>query len=62
MDLISIDVTDCPSLQPGDAVTLIGSSPAAASHTAEDMAREAGIISYAVLCGLGNRVARVYSD
>ncbi len=61
MDLTSIDITDCPSLQPGDAVTLIGSE-GEATYSAEDLAREAGIISYAVLCGIGNRVARVYRD
>ena len=33
-----------------------------ARYDAEDMAREAGIISYAVLCGIGHRVARVYLD
>jgi len=33
-----------------------------ARYDAEDMARDAGITSYAVLCGIGNRVVRVYAD
>ncbi|MBL0156260.1 MAG: alanine racemase [Bryobacterales bacterium] len=61
MDLITIDVTDGPQLQIGDAVTLLGRD-GEASYDANEMAAEAGIISYAVLCGLGNRVARVYVD
>ncbi len=61
MDLSSVDLTDAPEVQAGDAVTLIGKEDDA-RYDAEDMAREAGIISYAVLCGIGNRVARVYVE
>lgn len=61
MDLITLDVTECRSLRPGDPVTLIGTD-GDARYDAEDMAREAGIISYAVLCGIGHRVTRVYVD
>ncbi|MBI4893492.1 MAG: alanine racemase [Acidobacteria bacterium] len=61
MDLTSIDITDCQGLHPGAAVTLIGAE-GDASYSAEDMAREAGVISYSVLCGIGNRVARTYLD
>ena len=61
MDLITLDATDCHNLRPGDHVTLIGED-GDARYDAEDMAREAGIISYAVLCGIGHRVARVYVD
>lgn len=59
MDLITLDVTGCPNLWPGDPATLIGED-GDARYDAEDMAREAGIISYAVLCGIGHRVVRVY--
>lgn len=61
MDLITLDVTECPELRPGHAVTLIGED-GDARYDAEDMAREAGMISYAILCGIGHRVARVYLD
>lgn len=59
MDGITVDVTDCPPLARGDAVTLIGEE-AAARHGADDFAREAGVIPYVILCGIGNRVQRVY--
>lgn len=56
MDVTTIDVTDV-DVQPGDRVTLIGDE-----LDAQDMAREAGTISYAVLCGISARVRRVYID
>jgi alanine racemase len=59
MDVITVDATACPPLERGDAVTLIGNE-GPASHDAADFAREAGVIPYVILCGLGNRVARVY--
>ncbi len=59
MDVITVDVTDCPRLTRGDAVTLIGEE-GAARHDAADFAREAGVIPYVILCGIGNRVQRVY--
>lgn len=61
MDLITVDVSDCPEVATGDALTLIGRE-GGAHYDAEDMAVEAGVISYAVLCGIGNRVARVYTE
>jgi alanine racemase len=59
MDLTSIDVTECPQLQPGDAVTLLGRE-GGVSLDARQIARTAGTISYSVLCGIGQRVKRVY--
>jgi len=59
MDLTSIDVTDCPPLSSGDAVTLLGHE-GAVSLDAQQIARMAGTISYGVLCGIGQRVKRVY--
>lgn len=59
MDVITVDVTGCPPLRRGDAVTLIGQEDAA-SHDAADFAREAGVIPYVILCGIGNRVVRCY--
>lgn len=61
MDVISVDVTDCGPLASGDPVTLIGQE-AQTRHDAADFAREAGLIPYVVLCGLGNRVMRTYTD
>ena len=59
MDLTTIDLTGCPSIGPGDAVTLLGTE-GEVSINAQQMARTAGTISYDVLCGIRTRVARVY--
>jgi alanine racemase len=59
MDLTSIDVTDCPQLGPGDAVTLLGRE-GDVTLDAQTIAKTAGTISYSVLCGIGQRVKRVY--
>ncbi len=59
MDLTTIDVTDCLSVCPGDAVTLLGSE-GDVSMNAQQMARMAGTISYDILCGIRTRVRRVY--
>jgi len=59
MDLTTIDVTECPGLRPGDAVTLLGSE-AGVTLDAQQIARAAGTISYAILCGISARVKRVY--
>jgi alanine racemase len=61
MDLTTIDVTACPDLKAGEAVTLLGSE-GDASINAQQMAKWAGTISYAVLCGIHARVKRVYID
>jgi alanine racemase len=61
MDLTTIDVTHCPPLGPGDAVTLLGSE-GDISMDAQQMARLAGTISYSVLCGIHARVKRIYID
>jgi alanine racemase len=59
MDLTTIDVTQCPAIQVGDAVTLLGSE-GEASIDAQEIAKLAGTISYSVLCGIHARVKRVY--
>ncbi len=59
MDLTTIEVSSCPELQVGDAVTLLGSE-GDVSIDAQQMARLAGTISYSVLCGISARVKRVY--
>jgi alanine racemase len=59
MDVTTIDVTHCPQLRPGDAVTLLGQEGDVAID-AQQIARTAGTISYGVLCGISARVKRVY--
>ena len=59
MDVTTIDVTQCPQLRVGDAVTLMGTE-GEASIDAQQIARVAGTISYSVLCGISARVKRVY--
>jgi alanine racemase len=56
MDLIALDVTDSPNAQPGAEIELIG------RHAPlDEVARQAGTISYEVLTRIGARVARLYS-
>lgn len=59
MDLTTVDLTECPELGPGDAVTLIGEE-GGARQDAQQLARLAGTISYDVLCGIRARVKRVW--
>src|SRR5271155_757642 len=61
MDLTTIDITHCPPLAAGDAVTLLGSE-GGVSIDAQQIARLAGTISYSVLCGIHARVKRIYVD
>ena len=61
MDLTTIDITDSPSMRPGDDVTIIGRE-GTAEQNAQEIARVAGTISYNVLCGIKPRVERVYVD
>jgi alanine racemase len=61
MDLTIIDVTDVPGVKEDDAVTLIGAD-GESSITAEEIARDAGTISYEITCGIGARVPRVYES
>ncbi|HYF08150.1 MAG TPA: alanine racemase [Acetobacteraceae bacterium] len=56
MDLITLDVTDHPHIQPGDRVTALG----APGLTPDDLAARAGTIGYEILTSLGARFARRY--
>ncbi len=60
MDQILVDVSRIPRAKMGDTVTLIGRE---GKHliTAHDLALQTGTIPYEILCGIGNRVVRVYS-
>ncbi len=51
MDMIAIDLTDCPEAQIGDTVTLWGEG-----LPVEEIARHASTIPYALLCGVTPRV------
>jgi alanine racemase len=59
MDLTLIDVTDAPGCEVGDEVLLLGGRDGL-SISAEDLAAEAGTISYEIACGVSARVPRVY--
>ena len=60
MDAITIDVSDVPGVQLGDAVTLIGRDGDQVI-TAEEVAEWSGTISYEVLTSIGSRVERRFS-
>lgn len=59
MDVTTIDVTHCPKICIGDAVTILGQE-GEANIDAQEIARVAGTISYNVLCAISSRVRRVY--
>jgi len=59
MDLTTIDVTNVPDLKVGDAVTVVGSD-SEVSQDARYVARQAGTMTYSLLCGISARVVRVY--
>jgi alanine racemase len=60
MDYTTVDVGAVPDVAVGDEVTLIGID-GDESVTLSDVAAWAGAIPYEILCGLGRRVARVYT-
>jgi alanine racemase len=57
MDQITLDVTDVPEAEAGEAVTLIGDG-----ISAEQVAEWSGTISYEVLTALGCRVRRTHRE
>jgi alanine racemase len=59
MDMCMIDVTDVPAVCEGDDVVLIGFQ-GNERITADDIAEKTGTIAYEVLCGISNRVPRIY--
>jgi len=59
MDLTTIDVSHAMGLQPGDAVTLLGTE-GDVTLDAQQIARVAGTISYNILSSISARVRRVY--
>jgi len=61
MDWIMVDATGIPDVEVGDEVTLMGLQ-ADAYISAAELAKNAGTISYEILCSVGKRVPRVYKD
>ncbi len=59
MDMTMLDVTEVPALRVGDWVTVIGEEGSEAVW-ADELARLAETIPYEILCGIGERVPRVY--
>ena len=60
MDLATIDVTRVPYVRLGDEVTVMGSD-GMAEITADDIAATLDTISYAITCGFGARLPKVYT-
>jgi alanine racemase len=56
MDLITLDVTDCPQATPGMDVEILGPH-----QSIDDLAEAAGTIGYEILTSLGSRYARRYT-
>ena len=59
MDMCMLDVTDVPGVSEGDDVVLIGNQ-GNERITADDIAAKTGTIAYEVLCGISDRVPRIY--
>ena len=59
MDQLMLDVTHIPDVTIGDYVTVFGTDPA---MTAEELAAANGTIGYEVVCGVGERVPRLYVE
>ncbi len=61
MDQFMIDVTDIPKTALYDEVILLGKSEKE-ELTADEMAKMIGTIGYEIICGIGKRVPRVYTQ
>lgn len=61
MDLTLVDVTDVPDVAFGDEVVLIGERHGL-RITAEDIAEQCDTVSYEIVCGISDRVPRVYVE
>ena len=59
MDLTTLDVTEIPQARAGDEAVLIGGQ-GEAFQGADQVAADAGTISWEILCGIGWRVPRLY--
>ncbi len=59
MDYITVDVTEVQGARVTDVVTLLGRDGEACIPV-EELARRAATIPYEILCGIGQRVRRIY--
>ncbi len=59
MDQLMIDVTDVPEAKVGDTVTLIGKD-GDESITADEIGELCGTIGYEIVCGISQRVPRIF--
>ena len=55
MDMIMVDVSAIPEVRPGEEVILFGEDP-----SVEEIAQKTGTINYEILCGISQRVPRIY--
>ena len=58
MDQCIVDISEIPSVEVGDEVILFGGEPT----QLDELARIAGTINYELVCLIGKRVARMYSE
>lgn len=61
MDQMMADVTNIPDVRMGDVATLLGES-GDELITADEMAKTVGTIGYEIVCGISERVERVYKN
>lgn len=61
MDMMIIDLTNCPEAKAGDTVTVFGAD-GGSCIAIEEVAEKAGSIPYEIMCAPNARVARVYID
>lgn len=57
MDMCMVDLTNLPNVKVGDEVEVFGEH-----NSIEDMAEQAGTITYELLCAVSKRVPRVYIE
>jgi alanine racemase len=62
MDMLTVDVTDLDTVEPGDEVIILGTQGTENWQTidAREMAAAVGMIPWEVLCRLGTRIERTY--
>jgi len=61
MDVILIDVSEIPDVQMGDEVVILGKQ-GDEEIRAEELAERSNTIAYEILCNVGKRVPRVYTN
>jgi alanine racemase len=59
MDQCMIQISDLPDVQIGDEIILMGTQ-AGECISADEIASRWGTINYEVICGLSNRLPRIY--